>query len=403
MLELAFALTLRIFPPGDSCPIGSIYIVSRGAAIFAGRAYTASQSWGEPEALLVSERLQFPIPAQAINYLFAYSIDGETLRATMSQAKYPDAAYRMRRRQVIWIVRRGIVRLAKERLAWKTQALNRRSILMPLGASKLSELVTHAKVDRAERKGPNGLAGAQSRKATAASNMLNAMRSASGRKRSPSGEGDSDVSGRSESFKKKEESKDGAAVNSCCNGGRFQLASRRKDRGSKELAPSKENSTVSFKPVRRPKHTYACLPSLLQHFRPSAVSPRRAPSPSSASAPHARLAASCCPYTLQFYLSNYLANWPAYWSDMAPDLKLPFPSLSPSFPPCPLLPRPDWTCLDLTYQSRGSGCTSRHCLWAKGASKLGWLRRPPPALLHTPSAAGVRSVRARLRQSPRMP
>ena len=31
ILELAFALTLQIFPPGDVCPVGSIYIVSTTA------------------------------------------------------------------------------------------------------------------------------------------------------------------------------------------------------------------------------------------------------------------------------------------------------------------------------------------------------------------------------------
>ena len=117
VLELAFALKLNIFPPGDSCPVGFIYIVSRGAALFAGRAYVSGGSWGEADALLETKRLQFPIPASAVSYLFAYSIDGITLRNTMSQLKYPDAYARMRARQVTWIVRRGIVRMAEERVA----------------------------------------------------------------------------------------------------------------------------------------------------------------------------------------------------------------------------------------------------------------------------------------------
>ena len=117
VLELAFALKLHIFPPGDSCPVGSIYIVTRGAALFAGRAYVSGGSWGEADALLETDRLRFPIPAWAISYLFAYSIDGESLRNTMSQAKYPEAGTRMRAKQVSWIVRRGIVRMAEEKLA----------------------------------------------------------------------------------------------------------------------------------------------------------------------------------------------------------------------------------------------------------------------------------------------
>ena len=117
ILELAFALRLQIFPPGDSCPVGHLYIVSRGSALFAGRAYLAGTSWGEADALLTSDYLRFPIPASAISYLFSYSIDGDTLRQTMSQKKYPDAAVRLRYRQVKWIVRRGIVRKAEEHLA----------------------------------------------------------------------------------------------------------------------------------------------------------------------------------------------------------------------------------------------------------------------------------------------
>lgn len=117
ILELAFVLRLMIFPPGDSCPVGQIYIVSRGAALFQGRAYTVGTTWGEGDALLTSERLRFPIPASALSYLFTYGIDGDVLRATMSQTKYPEAAARMRHKQVIWIVRRGIVRAAEDKLA----------------------------------------------------------------------------------------------------------------------------------------------------------------------------------------------------------------------------------------------------------------------------------------------
>lgn len=60
--------------------------MSRGAALFAGHAYRSGQSWGEAEALLVSDRLRFPIPATAHSYLFAYSIDGEVLRLVSGRA-----------------------------------------------------------------------------------------------------------------------------------------------------------------------------------------------------------------------------------------------------------------------------------------------------------------------------
>ena len=156
VLELAFALKLHIFPPGESCPIGSIYIVTRGAALFAGRAYVSGGSWGEADALLETDRLRFPIPAWAISYLFAYSIDGESLRHTMSQVKYPEAYARMRTKQVSWIVRRGIVRLAEEKVAllesggtMKLRTSIRGSLMMQRSpfykpSSKLADIVSCA-------------------------------------------------------------------------------------------------------------------------------------------------------------------------------------------------------------------------------------------------------------------
>jgi len=165
VLELAFALSLQIFPPGDNCPVGRIYIVSRGAALFAGRAKVAGDSWGEAEALLVTDRLRFPVPASALAYLFTYSIDGETIRVTMSQSKYPEASFRLRRRQVQWIVRRGVVRLAEEKLAQRQARFStRKSLFVPrhIGASKLTGLIEAA---RAASKGNNKGAAASVQKA----------------------------------------------------------------------------------------------------------------------------------------------------------------------------------------------------------------------------------------------
>ena len=154
ILELAFALALGIFPPGEACPVGHIYIVSRGAALFAGRPFLPGSSWGEADALLTTDRLRFPIPATALNYLFTFSIDGATLRSTMAQGhKYPHAARRLRSKQVHWIVRRGIVRAAEEQLREHQNArfrnersFHRTSFSVPkqLGETGLSHLVRAA-------------------------------------------------------------------------------------------------------------------------------------------------------------------------------------------------------------------------------------------------------------------
>ena len=111
-----------------------------GLFLAAGKAYPVGTSWGEPEALLTTERLRFPIPASAINYLFAFSIDGETIRSTMAQAKYPEAAFRLRRRQVMWIVRRGIVRSAHEKLEeYAKRVSKRRSLFLQMGGGRLGQ------------------------------------------------------------------------------------------------------------------------------------------------------------------------------------------------------------------------------------------------------------------------
>jgi HAMP domain-containing protein len=129
-LELAYSITLQVFPPGESCPIGELYIVQRGAALFAGRAYLPGSTWGEAESLLTEPELRFPIPAVAIAYLFTYSISGDNLRATMSQEdKYPYAAEKLRRRQVTWIVRRGMVRKAEQEMCSRNERFRGRSSL----------------------------------------------------------------------------------------------------------------------------------------------------------------------------------------------------------------------------------------------------------------------------------
>lgn len=155
ILELAFALALGIYPPGESCPIGYIYIVSRGAALFAARPYLPGSSWGEADALLTSEALRFPIPATALNYLFTYSIDGVTLRRTMSQAKYPQAAARLRRKQVQWIVRRGIVRAAQAIVEQRGATFRGRRgscYRHQLGESTISHLVRAARAEAKQSK-----------------------------------------------------------------------------------------------------------------------------------------------------------------------------------------------------------------------------------------------------------
>jgi len=68
VLELAFSLHLQVFPPSETCPIGQLYIVSRGAALFAGRAFLFGKTFGEGDALLTNPKLRSSVAAAAISY-----------------------------------------------------------------------------------------------------------------------------------------------------------------------------------------------------------------------------------------------------------------------------------------------------------------------------------------------
>jgi hypothetical protein len=156
ILELAFALQLQIFPPGESCINGYIYIVTRGAALFSGRVYTVGKSWGEADALLLSERLRSACPALSISYLFTYSIDGEVLRSTMCQARFPIAAARCRWRQIRWLIRRGVVRYAEDELEKRVRTLRRNSRRSSMGLEfEAAGLMSWKKVLRSEQSALN--------------------------------------------------------------------------------------------------------------------------------------------------------------------------------------------------------------------------------------------------------
>ena len=57
MVDLSMRLHAMVFSPGDTPPIGYLYIVHRGIALYRARLVTKGRVWGE-DMLLHSDRLR---------------------------------------------------------------------------------------------------------------------------------------------------------------------------------------------------------------------------------------------------------------------------------------------------------------------------------------------------------
>lgn len=106
MIELAFALRARVFPPSEMCSPGDMYIINRGRAIWGGKVYGEGGVWGE-DVLLDSPRLQIMHPAVAITYLWVYTIDGHRLQGIIHD--FPKTEASLRRLRCRWLMRRGFI------------------------------------------------------------------------------------------------------------------------------------------------------------------------------------------------------------------------------------------------------------------------------------------------------
>jgi len=113
-LALARLLDAQVFAPGESCPSGKLYIVSKGRALYAGHVYKLGQSWGSDEALIEEDHLRYKFHAIASGYLWTYTIGGEVLRSVIRD--HPGPAKILRRHQTRRVVQRGMVRAAEEEL-----------------------------------------------------------------------------------------------------------------------------------------------------------------------------------------------------------------------------------------------------------------------------------------------
>ena len=118
-IELSASLHPFVFPPGEFCPSGFMYIVQRGSALWAGKMYYPASSergwrsvWGDD--VVLDPNIQLTFPALAATYLQVLTVDGKTIVDVIS--KFPDAAVEFNRIKHRWAVRRSFVQEVRAQL-----------------------------------------------------------------------------------------------------------------------------------------------------------------------------------------------------------------------------------------------------------------------------------------------
>ena len=123
MSDVALLMRANVFPPGEACPTGHVYIVTNGRALYGGHVKLVSNAFGTDE-IFGAEGLRLRFPAISSGYLHTYSIEGTHLRASV--AKFPKTSKAIRAFEIRWIFRRGLVRLAEEYLLGQGQKFHGR-------------------------------------------------------------------------------------------------------------------------------------------------------------------------------------------------------------------------------------------------------------------------------------
>jgi hypothetical protein len=114
LLDLSCCLRAAVFPPGEKCNAGLMYIISRGIALHGVRVRRTGMVWGE-DILLAHPKLQSHLPAMAMSYIWAYTLDGTSLFSVLNA--HPRSAKKVFRHRMWWLLRRFVVRIAELALA----------------------------------------------------------------------------------------------------------------------------------------------------------------------------------------------------------------------------------------------------------------------------------------------
>jgi hypothetical protein len=111
LVELAMRLTPKVFAPGEMAPVGRLYIVNRGLAVYAGRVLGVGKVWGE-DVILASEKLRHQYVARALNFLEVLCVDRVELEAVASN--FPNVKNHLRWFAVRLAVRRAFIQQARD-------------------------------------------------------------------------------------------------------------------------------------------------------------------------------------------------------------------------------------------------------------------------------------------------
>ena len=108
MVRLSMSLRPCVFAPGEVAPMGPLYIVNRGLALYGGVVYSRGRYWGED--MLLSPHLQKKYLALAMGFLEVFSLARDELLECASH--FPETAKLLRHRAIRLACRRGIVAFA---------------------------------------------------------------------------------------------------------------------------------------------------------------------------------------------------------------------------------------------------------------------------------------------------
>lgn len=112
LVSLAKSLSAFVFAPGELAPLGYMYIINRGLALYAGKLLGAGKVWGS-DVILQSESLRIAYCARAMNYLEVFAINREDLEIV--SARFPAMARIIRREAVRLATRRAFILESKRR------------------------------------------------------------------------------------------------------------------------------------------------------------------------------------------------------------------------------------------------------------------------------------------------
>ena len=102
-----------VFAPGDKPPIGYLYIVHSGIALYHARIITKGRIWGE-DTILHSNSLREVACARAMNFLEVYYITRDELMALAE--RFPSTYKKVRRYAIFMALSRKMVHMDKEKV-----------------------------------------------------------------------------------------------------------------------------------------------------------------------------------------------------------------------------------------------------------------------------------------------